>query len=218
MRVHRALSTSTAFDAVVPLRESERRAGRLEVELTALREREGRRLRPRQFANSSGVIPCRCSVGMTAWGDGVSAQREHMSALRDEIMELRTMLGRGVAPEAATDQSIAGQTVMSLQELQRLCESCAPGQNADIRSISPGSVHRRQSSQLQANEKKVAALQSERTRLKEGVIETREAGAIDHYTPLLAMRETEAADLKAQIEALGGKLDPMLAPTEESAQ
>ena len=82
-------------EAQAAYRDESRRASRLDVELTALRQAEG----------------------LTAWGDGVAAQREHMAALRcvsphfsklpllfsdhfahcnrDEIMELRTLLGRG---------------------------------------------------------------------------------------------------------------------------
>ena len=84
-------------------REEARRASRLEVELAALRQAEG----------------------LTAWGDGVAAQREHMAALRDEIMELRTLLGPGQAAEEgeSAGQQLAGPAVMSVQELQRLCES-----------------------------------------------------------------------------------------------
>jgi hypothetical protein len=43
-------------------------------------------------------------------------------------------------------------------------------------------------------------MESERTRLKEGVLESNETGAIDHYTPILAMREAETAELR---EAMG---------------
>lgn len=82
-------------------REEARRASRLEIELAALRQAEG----------------------LTAWGDGVAAQREHMAALRDEIMELRTLLGRGHVEESTAAQQLNGPQVLSVQDLQRLCQS-----------------------------------------------------------------------------------------------
>ena len=41
-------------------------------------------------------------------------------------MELRTLLGRGQLEETATGQELTGPAVMSVQELQRLCETCVP--------------------------------------------------------------------------------------------
>ena len=81
-------------------REEARRASRLNVELAALRQVEG----------------------LTAWGDGVAAQREHMAALRDEIMELRTLLGPGQKESAADSLHQNGPQVLSVQDLQRLCQ------------------------------------------------------------------------------------------------
>lgn len=82
-------------------RQEARRASRLQVELAALRQAEG----------------------LTAWGDGVAAQREHMAALRDELMELRTQLGPGQTEESAARPQLNGPQVLSVQDLQRLCQS-----------------------------------------------------------------------------------------------
>jgi len=51
-------------------------------------------------------------------------------------------------------------------------------------------------SQLESKEKLISAMESERARLKEGAIESTEAGAIDHYTPILARCEAETAELR----------------------
>ena len=82
-------------------RLAEQIASRLQVELAALRQTEG----------------------LTAWGDGVAAQREHMAALRDEIMELRTLLGPGQTEGSVAGHQLNGPQVLSVQDLQRLCQS-----------------------------------------------------------------------------------------------
>ena len=77
-------------------RNAERAAARLELQLASLREAEG----------------------LSTWGDGLAAQREHMAALRDELMDLRTMLGSG---SGGASQS---NTHVSVQQLKQLCEQC----------------------------------------------------------------------------------------------
>ena len=57
----------------------------------------------------------------------------------------------------------------------------------------------RYSTQLASKEKLLVVLESERARLKDGVLESTEAGAIDHYTPILAMREAEAVELRTAV-------------------
>lgn len=52
-------------------------------------------------------------------------------------------------------------------------------------------------------------MESERARLKEGIIESNEAGAIDHYTPVLAACETETAELRKNISEITASRDAM---------
>ena len=63
-------------------------------------------------------------------------------------------------------------------------------------------------------------MESERARLKEGIIESSEGGAIDHYTPILAMREAENAELRkafgevtASRDAMAKRHPPTAGPT-----
>lgn len=67
----------------------------------------------------------------------------------------------------------------------------------------------RYASQLESKSKLVAAMESERARLKEGVIESTEAGAIDHYTPILAVCESEVAELREAISDVTASRDAM---------
>ncbi len=67
----------------------------------------------------------------------------------------------------------------------------------------------RYSSQLQSKEKLIAVMESERARLKEGVIESAETGAIDHYTPVLALCEAETAELRMAVGEVTASRDAM---------
>ena len=52
-------------------------------------------------------------------------------------------------------------------------------------------------------------MESERARLKEGVIESAETGAIDHYTPVLAQYEAETAELRKVVGEVTASRDAM---------
>lgn len=64
-------------------------------------------------------------------------------------------------------------------------------------------------SQLESKEKLIAAMESERARLKEGAIESTETGAIDHYTPVLASCEAETAGLRKALDEVTASRDAM---------
>eukprot|EP01043_Picozoa_sp_COSAG02_P021549 COSAG02_NODE_1097_length_14589_cov_6.159075_9_plen_101_part_00 len=73
----------------------------------------------------------------------------------------------------------------------------------------PCSQFCRYSSQLQSKEKLIAAMESERARLKAGVIESAETGAIDHYTPALALCEAENVSLRKAVGEVTASRDAM---------
>lgn len=52
-------------------------------------------------------------------------------------------------------------------------------------------------------------MESERARLKEGVIESAETGAIDHYTPVLALCEAENEKLRKAVGEVTASRDAM---------
>jgi hypothetical protein len=131
---------SQVIEADEGRRTSERHLARLELQLASLRE----------------------SAGLTAWGDGVAAQREHMAALRDELMDLRTMLGPAAHHRGreGMESALADGQPVSVQQLKRLCQDY--------------------SEQLAKQSEAVASLRKRHTMLKQGVLQTQEGRAIDH--------------------------------------
>ena len=51
--------------------------------------------------------------------------------------------------------------------------------------------------QLEQSQKESAALRQQRETLKQGVLQSQEAGAIDHYTPIVAAQASELEQLKS---------------------